>query len=37
VLTTICGRSTAAGMVIGPTATDRFEVAAGGVAVPLKV
>jgi hypothetical protein len=37
VLTTICGRSRAAGTETGPTATESFDDAALGAAVALKV
>ena len=37
VLTTICGRSTAAGTETGPTASERLDDVVAGVAVPLSV
>ena len=37
VVTTICGRSTMAGIETGPTTTDTVDVAAAGVAVRLSV
>jgi hypothetical protein len=36
-LTTICGRSTAAGIDTGPTATESFDAEELGAAVALKV